>query len=493
MEPVVRTAEGRLRGIEHPHGLAFLGVPFAEPPFGANRFAAPERVARWDGVRDAIRPAPTAPQPEPGFTMIPEPVIHGGDAPSCLSLNVFTPAVGDARLPVLVWIHGGGYTSGTPSSPWYDGRNFARDGVVVVSLGYRLGFEGFGLVDGAPPNRAVLDWLAGLTWVQDNIAAFGGDPSAVTIGGQSAGGGACALLATLPRARGRFHRVLAMSGSVQPCATRSEAAEVAAAVAAAAGVPAHTDSLATRSPDQLVEAQVRASQRGDQPEPGRGRGRGRTWPLMFRPVLDGELITAMPADAFAAGATHEVGLLVGATREEVVAATRHAELDEDRLVRRLGRLGLDAAGIDAYRADEAAGNGERFGRAATDAWFRVPARRAADARLDAIAPTYLYDFAWRSPALGGLGAAHCLDLPFAWDLLDADGVDVVEGTDVPQAVADQMHRAWVSFVRTGDAGWPAYRRPAPGGDGGDGWATMCFDTDSRVVGDLLGEVGARWP
>ena len=111
-------------------------------------------MSAWDGVRDATAFAPTAPQPAQGFTLIPEPIIEGGDAPSCLSLNVFTPDLGDARLPVLVWIHGGGFTTGTPSSVWYDGRNFARDGVVVVSIGYRLGFEGFGLIDGAPANRA---------------------------------------------------------------------------------------------------------------------------------------------------------------------------------------------------------------------------------------------------------------------------------------------------------------------------------------------------
>jgi para-nitrobenzyl esterase len=488
MEPVVSIAEGRVRGLEHPHGFAFLGIPFAEPPFGSHRFGAPMRTGHWDGVRDATAYAPTAPQPAQGFTLIPEPIIEGGDAPSCLSLNVFTPTLGDARLPVLVWIHGGGYTTGTPSSAWYDGRSFARDGVVVVSMGYRLGFEGFGLIDGAPANRAVLDWLAGLEWVHDNIAEFGGDPTRVTVGGQSAGGGACCVLATLPRARGLFHRVVAMSGSVQACASRAEAARVAAAVAAEAGVAAQAEALAARSPSQLVEAQTRASHLD-----GVGGEGGRTWPLMFRPVLDGDLVTTSLLDAFAGGATDALDLLVGCTRDEMVAAVGGTDVDDARLARRLGRLGLDPDGVAAYQSLDASDNGERYGRAATDAWFRIPALRAAEARFDASAPTFVYDFAWPSPALGGIGAVHCIDLPFAWDLLEADGVEEVAGTGPPQMLADRMHRAWVSFVADGDPGWPAYRLSAPG-DGEIGpRATMCFDQTSDVVADLLGAERGRWP
>ncbi len=452
--------------------------------------ASPHRFRRRarDGVRDATAFAPTAPQPAQGFTLIPEPIIEGGDAPSCLSLNVFTPELGDARLPVLVWIHGGGYTTGTPSSTWYDGRNFARDGVVVVSMGYRLGFEGFGLIDGAPANRGVLDWLAGLEWVQTNISAFGGDPARVTVGGQSAGGGACTTLATLSRARGLFHQVLAMSGSVQPCATRAEAARVAAAVAAEAGVVAHAEALATRTPGELIEAQTRASH-----VDGDGASGGRTWPLMFRPVVDGELVTSSPLDAFEAGASDALGLLIGATRDEMVAALQRLEMDDARLARRLGRLGLDPDGVHAYQVQEAADNGERYGRAATDAWFRVPVVRAAEARFDAPAPTYVYDFDWRSPALGAIGAVHCIDLPFAWDLLDADGVEPVAGSDPPQALADRMHRAWVSFVIDGDPGWPAYRLTATGPGEIGPRATMCLAETSEVVSDLLRDERMHWP
>ena len=308
-------------------------------------------VEPWEGVRPARRFAPTAPQPPQGFTIIPEPVIAGGDAPACLSLNVFTPELGDARLPVLVWIHGGGYTTGTPSSVWYDGRNFNRDGVVVVSIGYRLGAEGFLVMDGAPPNRGVLDWLAGLAWVQRNIAAFGGDPDRVTIGGQSAGGGACATLATLPRAQGLFHQVLAMSGSVDQTATLEAAARTTAAVAAAAGVAPTAAALATLSPDQLVEAQIGGAERSHIDTAGRVAGIG-TLVLPYRPVVDGDVDPGRADRRYRAGVTDDRPILLGATSQEFDAALRDVEMDDARLARRLGRLGLDDEAAATYeRAD----------------------------------------------------------------------------------------------------------------------------------------------
>ncbi len=486
---VVATAEGRLRGVVRTGDVAFLGVRYAQAPFGPNRFAAPAPVTAWDGVRDALAPAPTAPQPAQGFTIIPEPIIEGGEAPSCLSLNVFTPDPGGSRLPVLVWIHGGGYTSGTPSSAWYDGRHFTRDGVVVVSVGYRLGAEGFLLIDGAPPNRAVLDWLAALEWVQRNIAPFGGDPGRVTVGGQSAGGGAAMTLATVARAAGLFHQVLSMSGTVDLVSDRATATWVTGAVAAELGVRPTVEDLAAVTPSRLVQAQTeaprRASDAAGPPDPPAQRGsRPPVYAMPYRPVIDGDLITEAPADALHHGATHHLPVLIGATAEEFDAAMRAVEMDDARLARRLGRLGLDPEHARAYETMDAPSNGDRYGQAATDAWFRVPAVRVAESRFEADRPTFVYDFDWRSDSLGGIGAVHCLDLPFAWDLLDAEKVDVVAGQDPPQALADTVHRAWVGFVAHGDPGWPAYRA--------DRRATMRFDTTSEVVDDLLHDERLRW-
>ena len=199
----VTTTAGRVRGRwrpttggrGNPRSAAFLGIPFAEAPVGELRFQAPVPKAPWEGVRDALEFAATAQRGDPGVTLIPEPSVEGE---STLNVNVFTPSPARAGqgtgLPVLVWIHGGGYFAGSPASVWYDGRNFNRDDVVTVSISYRLGFDGFGWIEDAPSNRGVRDWLLALEWVQQNIAAFGGDPSRVTIAGQSAGGGAVLTL-----------------------------------------------------------------------------------------------------------------------------------------------------------------------------------------------------------------------------------------------------------------------------------------------------------
>ncbi|GAA2581856.1 carboxylesterase family protein [Microbacterium binotii] len=201
-DPLATVSTGTLRGVRRPGSLAFLGIPFAAPPVDANRFAAPQPATPWDGVRDATAYGPTPQRGDTGITLIPEPSVPGD---ATLNVNVFTPDTDAAApFPVLVWIHGGGYISGSPASPWYDGDTFAREGIVVVTLSYRLGFDGFGAIDGAVSNRGVRDWIAALEWVQQNIAAFGGDPARVTIGGQSAGGGAVLTLLGMPAAQHLF-------------------------------------------------------------------------------------------------------------------------------------------------------------------------------------------------------------------------------------------------------------------------------------------------
>src|SRR5262245_58258432 len=225
VDPVVTTSAGKVRGRPDEGALAFLGVPFAAPPFGEHRLLAPAPPVPWDGVRDALVYGSTSQQPADEISGgIPEASIPGEDI---LTVNVFTPDLGAAGLPVLVWVHGGGFVAGTPSSPWYRGTRFARDGVVVVTVGYRLGAEGFAAFDGGPTNRAVLDWLAALEWVQQNIAAFGGDPGRVTFAGQSAGAVAVTTLLSSPRAAGLFERAISMSG-VARAVTLDEAATTAA-------------------------------------------------------------------------------------------------------------------------------------------------------------------------------------------------------------------------------------------------------------------------
>jgi len=479
-DPVVSTDRGALRGVKTPNGYAFWGVPYAKAPFGPRRFRPPEVTERWEGERPAQRPAPTAPQPAPGFTIIPEPRIDGGEAPACLSLNVFTPELGPAAgLGVLVWIHGGGFVSGTPSSPWYNGDRFARDGVVVVSVGYRLGAEGFLNIPGAPPNRGVLDWICALEWVQRNIAAFGGDPAKVTVGGQSAGGLAAMLLATLPRGTGLMRALIAMSGSVFPARSADRALELTERIARHLGIEATLGAFERVPPGALVEAQVAAMS-------GRGVSLaervGRELPLF--PVVDGDVVRVSPDAAVAGGAGSQLALLIGTTAEEFNPSVGMVQLDEAMATEALERLGLDAAGRAWYRS-LGRSPADWVGQAVTDRSFKIPALRVAEARTTAPAPTFHYEFQWRSPALNGIGAVHCLDLPFVFDVLDDDHVNVVAGEAPPQELADRMHIAWVNFVTGGDPSWPAFTAARR--------ATMVFDETCMVREDLHEPIRSLWP
>ncbi len=475
MDPVVATTRGRVRGFAREQDTAFYGIPYAQPPFGRLRFAAPEAVDPWTGVIDATKFAPTAPQPERRFTLIPEPIIDGGDAPPCLSLNVFTPGSGGDALPVFVWIHGGGFTAGTPSGPWYDGAAFTRDGVVVVSIGYRLGCEGFLALEGAPPNRAVLDCLAALDWVQDNIAAFGGDPSKVTIGGQSAGGGMATILGAHSRGQDLSRGVIAMSGTAMRLGGTDRATRTAAKIAEAAGLKPTRDAFARLTPSQLIE--IQQATKLDRSN-------------SITPTIDGSVIAASLPNAIEAGATKGVPILVGATTEEGVgpAILAKEDVSVDALNALLDRQGLDEPGRRAFRAMyPKAKNGELRARAITDSEFRVGPVRLAERRAAAgAAPTFLYETAWRTAELGGLGAVHCIDVPFAFDCLSEEHAQKVCGKRPPQAMADAMHGGFVRFITDGDPGWPPYD---PDGDR----ATMIFDTDSKVVADPHAQLRAIWP
>ena len=487
-QPIVTTRQGKVRGSVEDGVAVFLGIPYAPPPLGDLRFGPPGSPPCWEGTRDALAYGATALQPAQDFTLIPEPIVPGEN---CLNLNVFTPDPGAANLPVLVWIHGGGFLSGCSASPWYRGSRFARDGVVLVSINYRLGVEGFLLVDDAPSNRGILDMIAALEWVQDNIAAFGGDPSQVTIGGQSAGGMACTTLLTIPRAQPLFRAAIAMSGAAphQSRKSRAEAEAVTLRAAEHLGVRPTRDGLAALSDEQLLELQVAVGGSMDaMGASGDATSDPRSSTLPFAPIVDGELITAAPLDEIRRGAGSDKAVLVGTTAEEMnmVAAMLGATREDVDVIAELARYGLADEAARAYRdAHENVAPDAVLGQALTDSLFRVPAIRLAEARGDAPAPTYDYEFRWRSSGFGGiLGACHCLDVPFVFDNLDAPGIDIVVGEHPPAELATTVHRAWVEFVAHGAPGWPRYdldRRP-----------TMAFDTAPAVVDDLLRSVRTLW-
>ncbi|WP_314148600.1 carboxylesterase family protein [uncultured Leifsonia sp.] len=484
--PEVDTRSGRVSGVWRDGSAAFLGIPFAEPPVGALRFAAPVPHRGWEGVRDATAYGATPQRvPMAEVTAIPEPSIPGE---STLNVNVFTPAPGDeaARLPVLVYIHGGGFTAGSPASPWYDGSAFNRDGVVTVSVSYRLGFDGFGWIADAPANRGVLDWLLALEWVRDSIAAFGGDPADVTIAGQSAGGGAVLTLLGMPRAQPLFRRALSISGATADLpAAESEA--LGRRVAALAGVEPTRAGLSALDEETLLGLQARALvPDGAGADPLASLAQLATTGMGWGPVVDGELVPHSAADAVRAGIGADKPLVLGATDHEFNAAlTAHgAALAAVPAAGILGTFGVPAETIAAYvGAHPGAGTAELVGQYVTDRLFRAPAIDIALSRASAQAPTWLYRFAWRSPATGS--ASHCLDVPFWFDGLGLDAVAALAGGNPPQALADDMHGAAVAFIRGGEPGWPAFDASTR--------TARVFDTPSRIEEDAFADAAVLLP
>ena len=290
--PMVGLTTGIVRGRLEDDVAVFRGMPFARSPVGALRLAAPAPVPAWDGVRDALAFGP----PPPQSRVMGAPDARDGDD-DWLTVNVWSPDLGSARLPVMVWIHGGGYVYGWSGDPLFDGATLTRDGVVMVTFNYRLSAEGFGHFDGAPANRGLLDQVALLRWVQDNIAAFGGDPGRVTVFGESAGAGFIAALMTMPRASGLFHRAIAQSVPGL-CFAPPVATDIAAAVAGVVGVQPSASELARLAPSRLNDADEVARTMATTSR----WGEAAYLRSPFAPVVDGDVLPDLPWEALADGA-----------------------------------------------------------------------------------------------------------------------------------------------------------------------------------------------
>ncbi|MFI8962655.1 carboxylesterase/lipase family protein [Streptomyces sp. NPDC053493] len=461
---VFTTDSGAVRGLRaSAEVVAVLGIPYAAPPFGAHRFRAPQPAAPWAGVRDCTRFGPVCPQSAqlPGA-----PGWSPGDE-DVLTVNVWTPAAAGDRLPVLVWIHGGAYTFGSSAQPDFDGTALAEAGLVVVTLNYRVGFEGFGHVptadagehpDKHPDNRGLLDQVAALRWVRENIAAFGGDPGNVTVAGQSAGAASVACLMVMDRARGLFHRAVAHSPA-SPCYTLDIAAATTREIAAAAGCPATPEGLASASPHDLVRAadQVVDAYRHD-PEAG-----SRHYdPSLYAPVLDGDVLPVDPLTGIAAGAARDVDLLVCHTTEEywlLDAVGSCAKITtEERLERFAKDFGLPDGLVAGYRAAlPHAPVADVYLGVFGDLLFTEFAERLAEHHARSGGRTFLSRFdRRRTRPHGPVRAWHCADVPFAFGNVDDERLAFLIG-GAPDAadrdLARRMVRAWADFATTGDPGW----------------------------------------
>jgi para-nitrobenzyl esterase len=471
VHPVVETRSGRIQGLAEPGLHAFRGVPFAAPPVGALRFRPPRPPEPWAGLRDATHPGPPAPQVASPVMRMLGGAGELGWSEDCLTLNVWTPAADRGRRPVLVWIHGGAFTTGSGGFPLYDGSALARRGdAVVVTINYRLGALGFlalpafereeGNVAG---NFGLLDQLAALDWVREHAEAFGGDPGNVTVFGESAGAMSLGALLGAPGARGLFRRAILQSGAAHNVSDREQGERVAHAFAKELGAgPDDVRRLREAPAAAVLEAQVRAVTAlwGDL------RG------LAFQPVQEERTLPRPPLDAVRAGAARGVELLVGTNLDEYKlyrpTDPKVESLDDAGLLRRLARVvpgGEPVAerAIAAYRerrAGAAASPTELWFAIETDRIFRVPAQRLLDAQAPHAPGRFAYLFTWASPALGGkLGSCHALELPFVFGTCDLPGLRAfVGGGDGAARLSERMQDAWLAFARAGDPSHPALGR-----------------------------------
>lgn len=453
---IVTTTAGQVRGASSDGALVFRGIPYAR----AERYRTPEPPAPWEGVRDALEFGPIAPQAG-GAQFQRADLVQDED---CLSLNVWTPALDGEPRPVMVWIHGGAFRQGSGASPLYDGARLAAEGVVVISVNYRLGPLGFvAHPDLGGGNWGLHDQIESLRWIRDNAAAFGGDPTNVTIFGESAGAVSVWLLCASPLAEGLFQRAIAQSGA--PMATTLKAASRTAErmvellgvdnVAALRDVPV-ADLLA-------VQAQVDA-----------GRMEA------FVPCVDGAVLESKPSDGLT-GVPMIVGTNVDEWKLWAPMDPHSRDLDDAHLLRRVQERMGDAAGdviaaVRAIRADrgEPSAPNDVWFAIETERFFRVPALLGADAQLAVQPETYVYLFGWSSPAMGGwLGACHGLEIAFVFGNQGRGELAAFTGSGPEaDALSEAMMGAWLAFARTGDPGWPRYETT--------GRPTMVFDRECRT-------------
>jgi para-nitrobenzyl esterase len=475
---VVETTAGKVRGTQQGQLCAFKGVPYGASTAGERRFMPPVRPQPWTGVRDALELGHRSPQLISSFHGFVPPELEAMDrdepmGEDCLVLNVWTPGPGHGhKRPVMVWLHGGGFTSGSGGFIIYDGaRLAAKHDVVVITVNHRLTAVGYLYLAGvggehyaSASNVGNLDIIAALEWVRDNAAAFGGDPGNVTIFGQSGGGGKVSSLMAMPAAKGLFHRAIVQSGAAVKGIPRDAATHTAEAFLARHDLkPDQVDRLRQMSTEQLLS--VTEASRGP--------------PLNFGPVVDGHTLPTDPFDPTAPALSAEVPLLIGTVESEVAFfpnqvldpiddAGLHAHVKQT--VRNASDAQIDQI-ISAYRAGRpTASNTDLYLIIASDATFRAGVLTEADRKAaQGKAAVYQYYFTWRSPVRAGkLRAFHTVEIPFVFDNVDA-ATSMVGSAPDRYALADQMSSAWVAFARTGN---PNHR-------GLPHWAP--FDTKQRVM------------
>ena len=494
---VAETAFGKIRGEEVQGIKIFKGVPYGAATAGQNRFMPPVDPAPWNGVRDTLHYGASAPQSNPGAVRAVSPLaVASANLPSegedCLVLNVWTPALkGGRKRPVLFWCHGGGFVSGSGSSPGTDGANLARRGdVVVVTINHRLNVLGFiylaefgGSDFASSGDVGMLDIVHALRWVRNNIEQFGGDPNTVLIFGQSGGGRKVGTLLAMPSAKGMFHRAVIESGPTIRLVERDQAIRVAGMLLAKLNVgKAQVRDLQKIPVERIMGAYfavVKDMSGQDQMTEG------------FSPTVDGSAVPKHPFHPAASPISADVPLMLGSTRTEMTLQSDEAafSLDEAGMRARVKSLAGESAEmlIETYRKLNASATpSELFFLIASDYRYGAPIMKIAERRAAlGKGPVHLYYFTWETPLQGGrLKSPHTIEIPFAFDNVQISRQITGGGADA-MALADRVSDTWIAFARTGDPNtsklpnWPAFNaieRP-----------TMVINNQSKVVSDPIRE------
>lgn len=483
---IIETAYGKVKGEQVDGVYVWKGIPYAKPPLKSLRFRAPEKPESWTGIRDATQFGPVASQPATDvMKFLGNEVTNTSE--DCLNLNIWTPGADDKGRPVMVWIHGGAFISGSGSSSSYDGVSFAQQGdVVVVTINYRLGIMGFlhlGEIGGeeyaTSGNCGIHDQVAALQWIQENIAAFGGDPNRVTIFGESAGAMSIGVLLALPAAKGLFNQAILQSGAARNALSSAEAIKVANRLLASLNVKADELSKLEEIPvEKLIEVSALLPQ------------------MSLGPVIDGVSLLEQPEKALANGAAKDIPILIGTNKDEYRLFTFFDPVWKDPDGEVLSSIFQRTFGENWPAISNSFGTDKLSQTLYDDLMtmhvFTFPALKLAEYQAKQGAPVWMYRFNWQSPAYnGGLKACHAMEIPFVWNTINKPGTANLTG-DSPdrQQVSDQMHQAWIAFARNDNPNtpeipkWPDYDL--------NNRDTMTFNNENKVESDPSGELREMW-